>query len=541
MRFMGDAPLKGQSDLDVLCNLLKVSPANFARCPLSCSVVQFPHLSMSHRTLGWETSPMVQRGMHHAGGEGAGKGTPGLSSGAHPVLMYLVYDIAPRMSLVCNLPALLQLCGDHEVMRDECYCQVVKQITDNTSSKQDSCQRGWRLLYIVTAYHSCSEVLHPHLTRFLQDVSRTPGLPFQGIAKACEQNLQKTLCFGGRLELPSSIELRAMLAGRSSKRQLFLLPGGLERHLKIKTCTVALDVVEEICAEMALTRPEAFNEYVIFVVTNRGQHVCPLSRRAYILDVASEMEQVDGGYMLWFRRVLWDQPLKFENELYVTMHYNQVLPDYLKGLFSSVPASRPSEQLLQQVSKLASLQHRAKDHFYLPSVREVQEYIPAQLYRTTAGSTWLNLVSQHRQQTQALSPHQARAQFLELQQHCCASPLHPCHQPQWPQLSQHRDSCEWPQPGTAIATLCSLAKTSSRRSPVPLLTTFMISGIDGEVPPEGDPVDADPAAHGQLQLPLRGDCAGGRGGPAHLAAAAGAGTGTVSCGGRARGEPAQCP
>lgn len=45
---------------------------------------------------------------------------------------------------------------------------------------RDSCQRGWRLLYIVTAYHSCSEVLHPHLTRFLHDVSRTPGLPFQG-------------------------------------------------------------------------------------------------------------------------------------------------------------------------------------------------------------------------------------------------------------------------------------------------------------------------------------------------------------------------
>lgn len=28
-------------------------------------------------------------------------------------------------------------------------------------------------------------------------------------------------------------------AGRSSKRQLFFLPGGLERHLKIKTCTVS--------------------------------------------------------------------------------------------------------------------------------------------------------------------------------------------------------------------------------------------------------------------------------------------------------------
>ncbi|KAM9693550.1 unconventional myosin-XV [Trichechus inunguis] len=329
MRFMGDVPLKGQSELDVLCTLLK-------------------------------------------------------------------------------------LCGDHEVMRDECYCQVVKQITDNTSTKQDSCQRGWRLLSIVAAYHSCSEIFQPYFLCFLQDMSRASGLPFQGIAKACEQNLQKTLQFGGRLELPSSMELRAMLAGRSSKRQLFLLPGGLERHLKIKTCTVALDVVEQICAEMALTCTEAFDEYVIFVVTSRGQHVCPLSRRAYILDVASEMEQVDGGYMLWFRRVLWDQPLKFENELYVTMHYNQVLPDYLKGLFSSMLPSRPSEQQLQQVSKLALLQHRTKDHFYLPNVREVREYIPAQLYHTTASSTWLSLISQHWQQTQALSPHQARAQFLGL-------------------------------------------------------------------------------------------------------------------------------
>lgn len=35
-----------------------------------------------------------------------------------------------------NWPVLLQLCRDHEVMQDECYCQVVKQITNNTSTKQ---------------------------------------------------------------------------------------------------------------------------------------------------------------------------------------------------------------------------------------------------------------------------------------------------------------------------------------------------------------------------------------------------------------------
>uniref|UniRef100_A0A663NA65 MyTH4 domain-containing protein n=1 Tax=Athene cunicularia TaxID=194338 RepID=A0A663NA65_ATHCN len=135
---------------------------------------------------------------------------------------------------------------------------------------RDSCQKGWRLLYILAAYYKCSEVLRPFVLAFLQGASSHPDLPFQGIAKACEQNLRKTLQFGGRSLFPSSMELRAMVAGRSAKRQLFLLPGGIERHLKIKTCSVALDVIEELCCEMGLQHPEAFDEYILFVVTDRG-------------------------------------------------------------------------------------------------------------------------------------------------------------------------------------------------------------------------------------------------------------------------------
>ncbi|KAM7152514.1 unconventional myosin-XV [Macrochelys suwanniensis] len=316
-----------------------------------------------------------------------------------------------ELDVVC---AVLKLCADHEVMRDEVYCQVVKQTTENTSPKMDSCQKGWRLLYILTAYYKCSEVLKPYLLWHLQETCRSPGAQFQGIAKACEQNLKKTFQFGGRREFPSSMELKAMVAGRSAKRQLFLLPGGIERHLKIKTCSVALDVIEEMCYEMGLHRPEAFDEYVIFAVTNGGQNVRPLSRREYILDVATEMEQVDSSYMFWYRRVIWTQPLKFDNELYVTMHYNQVLPDYLKGLFNILPPLQPSEQQCQQVSKLAALQHRAKDSMYLPTIHEVQGYVPPQFCRALKAQSWLNVVLQHMPQIQALSAHQARAQFLGL-------------------------------------------------------------------------------------------------------------------------------
>uniref|UniRef100_UPI00398E9BF8 unconventional myosin-XV-like isoform X2 n=1 Tax=Pristiophorus japonicus TaxID=55135 RepID=UPI00398E9BF8 len=308
----------------------------------------------------------------------------------------------------------LKLCGEHEVMKDETYCQIIKQITDNTSSKTDSAQRGWRLLYILTAYYKCSEVLKPFLFKLLEGVCRMPGASFQGIAKACHHNLKKTFQFGGRIQFPDGMELKAMVAGRSSKRQVFLLPGNVERHLKIKTCSVVVDVIEDLCNEMGLQNPEAAEEYSVFVITNKGQNVHPLNKKDYILDVTAEMEQVDPNFTFCFRRVLWFQPLKFENELCVTVYYNQIVPDYLKGLLYVLNQETMSDSQFQQVSKLSALQHRAKDGLYLPTIREVQDYVPPQIYRQQRPQSWLNMVTQNTEHIQALSPHQARAQFLGL-------------------------------------------------------------------------------------------------------------------------------
>uniref|UniRef100_A0A4W4EFG4 MyTH4 domain-containing protein n=1 Tax=Electrophorus electricus TaxID=8005 RepID=A0A4W4EFG4_ELEEL len=369
---------------------------------------------------------------------------------------------------------ILNLSGEYGLMRDEVYCQVLKQITGNTSSKMDSCQRGWRLLYILTAYYRCSEVLKPYLLRYLQDACASSGVHFQGIAKACEQNLRKTFQYGGRNKHPNSMELKAMMAGRSSKRQLFLLPGGIERHLKIKTCSVALDAIEELCYEMGLNRQEAMDEYAIFVVTHRGQNVRPLNKREYILDIATEAEPIDSNYSLWFRRVIWNQPLKFDNELGVTVHYNQVAPDYLKGLLDVVLQGKVSEQQLQQVSKLAALQHRAKESVGLPTIGEVLECIPTQLYGLQRPQQWLNMVTQHMQQVQPLSPHQAMSQFLG---YCCIC------QPKWTELSKQGNTS------------------------------------DGEIPPERGTIHTDAEANSWLQLPLCGDTAGESNVSAHHTAA----------------------
>lgn len=128
MRFMGDAPLKGQSELDVLCTLLKVSPADSQMLSsLPCgSLSPLPHRVAGlwgGQSLAWpkeECIPLVGGGWGQA---------------IRPVAKCPLCPYVPGLWRV-TWPALLQLCGDHEVMRDECYCQVVKQITDNTSTKQ---------------------------------------------------------------------------------------------------------------------------------------------------------------------------------------------------------------------------------------------------------------------------------------------------------------------------------------------------------------------------------------------------------------------
>lgn len=42
----------------------------------------------------------------------------------------------------------------------------------------------------------------------------------------------------------------------------------------------------------------------------------------------------------------------------------------------------------------------------------MQDYVPPQLFQLLTAQSWLHAVTQHAQQAQALSAHQARAQFL---------------------------------------------------------------------------------------------------------------------------------
>ncbi len=52
----------------------------------------------------------------------------------------------------------------HEILRDEVYCQIMKQLTFNKNPHSE--QRGWDLLWLATGLFPCSKNLFKDLTLF---------------------------------------------------------------------------------------------------------------------------------------------------------------------------------------------------------------------------------------------------------------------------------------------------------------------------------------------------------------------------------------
>uniref|UniRef100_A0A2K5MGB1 Myosin XVB n=1 Tax=Cercocebus atys TaxID=9531 RepID=A0A2K5MGB1_CERAT len=260
-----------------------------------------------------------------------------------------------------------QLCQE-EKLRDEIYCQVIKQVTGHP--RPEHCTRGWSFLSLLTGCFSPSTRLMPYLTKFLQDSG-----PSQELARSSQEHLQRTVKYGGRR---------------------WMLPPG-----EMKAFLVAAEVQEELCQQMGITEPQEVQEFTLFLIKEKGKLVRPLRPAEYLNSVA-----VDQDVSLHSRRLGWETPLHFDNSIYISTHYSQVLRDYLQG---KLPVSAKADA---QLARLAALQHLSKANGNTPSEQDLLAYVPQQLQRQVNMASIKNLMGQELRQLGGHSPQEAQISFI---------------------------------------------------------------------------------------------------------------------------------
>uniref|UniRef100_A0ABI8AM59 Myosin XVB n=1 Tax=Felis catus TaxID=9685 RepID=A0ABI8AM59_FELCA len=326
---------------------------------------------------------------------------------------------------------LLRLCRE-ENLRDEIYCQVIKQVTGHP--QQEHCARGWSFLSLLAGFFPPSTTLMPYVTKFLQDSG-----PSQELAQKSQEHLQHTVKYGGRRRLPSPAEIQAFLKGQAVRPLLIHLPGGLDYKTSIQTFTVSMgllrkkgwrrwescgigtapppkspappwpclcaqvaaEVLEELCRQIGITDPQEMQEFALFLIKKEGELVRPLWPHEYLNSV------LDQDVSLHSRRLSWETQLHFDHPTYVTTHYKQVLRDYLQGKLLVSP------QANAQLARLAALQHRSQTQEDRLSEQDLLAYLPKPLQRLVSTSTIKNLMEQELKWMQACSSQEAQISFIE--------------------------------------------------------------------------------------------------------------------------------
>ncbi|XP_072501798.1 myosin XVB isoform X2 [Notamacropus eugenii] len=376
-------------------------------------------MSMDHaRSLVQHTKVPIQKSLTNLTNEDMNK----LAVENFRAVMQFMGD-QPRKKDELDIPfEMLKLCWQNN-LKDEIYCQLIKQVTENP--KQEHCIRGWYLLNLLTGYFLPSPTLMPYVTKYLQNAA-----PSQELAQKCQEHLQHTAKYGGRQHLPTIGEMKAFLEGNTIRSLLLHLSGGMEYKTVIQTFTVSprvsngncrnwspfpaslmtspihqvvAEVQKELCTQMGIREPLEMQEFAIFLIKGKDL-VRPLYLNEYLNDVVRET-----GVELHSHRLTWNTPLHYENEVYISMHYSQVHQDYLQGKLL-VSTQHQVEALL---APLAALQHLSREISNLPSEQDLLRYVPQPLQQQVNLKILGNLVESQLRNLKRYNRKEAYINFIE--------------------------------------------------------------------------------------------------------------------------------
>ncbi|CAG9814531.1 unnamed protein product [Phaedon cochleariae] len=340
----------------------------------------------------------------------------------------------------------------NELLKDEVYCQIMKQLTFNRLSISE--ERGWELMYLVTGLYLPSEKLYGELQKFL----KTRHHPF---SEHCLLRLQKTQKVGPRRSAPHFIEVEAVQHKSMEIFHRVYFPDDTDEAFEVDSMTRSIDLCKAVEARLELKTTDGFSLFVAI-----ADKVFSVPAEAFFYDFLSELigwirqtkpswgrnykskesaktiitydhnkqsksafgidalttelrlsrqgnvgaQQIQAQYQVFFMKKLWVNTVP-ERDPYADQifHYHQEVPKFLKGYHKCNK---------NDAVKLAALILRAT---YEGNISEVQstlqhsikDIIPSDIVKAASGSEWKKtILAEYR--TLSMSREQAKTEFLKV-------------------------------------------------------------------------------------------------------------------------------
>uniref|UniRef100_A0A4W4HLJ8 Myosin VIIAa n=1 Tax=Electrophorus electricus TaxID=8005 RepID=A0A4W4HLJ8_ELEEL len=331
-------------------------------------------------------------------------------------------ELSQEFSLMCPSVPIMKYMGDYpskrtrsvneltdqifegalkaEPMKDEIFCQILKQLTDNHVKYSE--EKGWELLWLCTGLFPPSNVLLPHVQRFLQSKKHHP------LAPDCMQRLQKALRNGSRKYPPHLVEVEAIQHKTTQIFHKVYFPDDTDEAFEVESSTKAKDFCLNISGRLLLKSPEGFSLFVKIsdkvISVPEGDFFFDFVR--HLTDRIKKARPAKDGivpsltYQVFFMKKLWTSTIPGKDSFADSIfHYYQELPKYLRGYHK---CSR------DEVFQLAALIYRVKfedDKSYFPSIPKLlKELIPHDLIRQLSPDDWKRVHSSYSKGTVTQAP-----------------------------------------------------------------------------------------------------------------------------------------
>ncbi|XP_052387601.1 myosin VIIAa [Carassius gibelio] len=297
-----------------------------------------------------------------------------------------------------------------EPLKDEIYCQIIKQMTENHVKYSE--EKGWELLWLCAGLFPPSNVLLPHVQRFLQSKKHHP------LAPDCMQRLQKALRNGSRKYPPHLVEVEAIQHKTTQIFHKVYFPDDTDEAFEVESSTKAKDFCLNISGRLLLKSPDGFSLFVKIsdkvISVPEGDFFFDFVR--HLTDWIKKARPAKDGivpsltYQVFFMKKLWTSTVPGKDSFADSIfHYYQELPKYLRGYHK---CSR------EEVFQLGAMIYRVKfedDKSHFPSIpKMLKELIPQDLIRQLSPDDWKRSIVAYFNRHAGKSREEAKLMFLKI-------------------------------------------------------------------------------------------------------------------------------